>query len=476
MSKPLTLDGNFNEIALKQSVPIVLAVLFLVSILLLIFFGTSANNNIYIYISILGVLPLLYLMIKYPRIWIYSIALTNIYFFYDRGDEVSLIEIILAIQYLGTLSIWMFWMLLIKREKLVDNIADIFIFFFLLIILGNSIINYINSNDMMIWVREAFNLLLLCIYFPIKKYFTEKKELMTLLVIYSIVVTASAFLHFNTYLKVLQGNIQYAYELSQGIRVNQSLFTAGAVFGFIFALHTKNKILSLILVVFTSVSIAGLVTSFSRTYWIILIIEMLIVVFYLSGRQRIKLMAFAFITSLVILVSLLYIFEDKSKIMVQLLERRLTSAGKGTSDISIQARFAEYEQEFKGIMEYPMAGQGLSKKITYWNTLESYTSRVQYIHNGYIYVAYKMGIPAFFVFFFPFIYYLVKGEKLARKESDVFFRILTLGSYLAILMILISIFTATQLSSREGNFVIALSFSFISIAMNRAKNTEMHDG
>ncbi|MFH1050074.1 MAG: O-antigen ligase family protein [bacterium] len=472
MSKPLTLNGNFSDLVGKLYLPIGLTIVFLGSLSGLIFLGTI-KEYAYITFAIFAVIPLLYLMVRYPRIWIYLIALTNIYFFYEREKEVSFMEIILAIQYLGSVGFWMLWMVFVKREKIIHNIADLFILFFLIIVLANSVIGYLNSNDMYYWIRESFNLLLLSIYFPVRKYFSEKKHLITLLIIYSIVVTTSACLHFYTYTRILQGDIHYAYELMKGIRVNQTLFTAAAVFGFIFALYNQKKFISILLTLFTSIAIIGLVTSFSRTFWVILLAELIIVIFYLSGKQKIKLLIYTTLTTILILVTMFYVFEDKSKVMLQLIENRFVSTGRGTKDISVQARFVEYKQVLKGIEEYPMAGNGLSDVIVYWNSLESYTTRVRFIHNGYLYIMYKLGIPALFVCFFPFVYFLIKGERFARKETDEFYRILCVGSFMAIILMFVSNFTAAQISSREAMFVTALSFAFIGIVMEKKKLNEV---
>ncbi len=468
MTNPLTLHGSLSELRDNSYLPIGLVIVFLGCIIGLITLGTTADYY-YISLAIIGAIPLLYLMVKYPRIWIYLIALTNIYFFYERDDDVSILEIIIAVQYLGSLVFWMFWILLVKREKIIFNIADFFVMFYMIIIVINSLIAYMNSNEMLYWAREAANLCLISLYFPIRKYFTEKNHLVTLLIIYSIVVTASAFLHFYTYMKFLQGDIHYAFQLMRSIRVNQTLFTAASVFGFIFTLYIKKRWATILLIIFTSISIVGLITSFSRTFWVILLFEIIIVIFYLSGRQRIKLIIYTLLTTIILTATLFFVLEDKSKIMFKIIENRFVSTGRGTKDVSVQARFVEYGQVWKGIKEYPMAGNGLARKVVFWNILESSTARARFIHNGYLFIMYRMGIPAMLVCFFPYFYYLKKGEKLSRKTDNEFYRLLSVGSFLAILLMLISNFTAAQIIQREAAIVTALSFAFIGIVIERQK-------
>ncbi|MFC2130545.1 O-antigen ligase family protein [Bacteroidota bacterium] len=470
MSKPLTLSSDYSDIFReKLYLPIIAIIGFLAFLSLLLFIGTVAEGTL-ISLAVIGCIPLIYLMIRFPRIWIYLIALSNIYFFYGRGADVSVIEVVLAVQYLGSIGVWFFWELFVKREKLIQNVADLAVMFYFLIILANSVIAYTNEIEMLYWAREAANLLLLAIYFPIRKYFTVKKHLIILLVIYSFVVSATAFLHFYTYAKALQADLVYAYQLAQGIRVNQTLFTSAAMFGFIYALYSKNRVISILLIVFTSISIIGLVTSFSRTFWILLVFELIVIVYYLTGRQRIKLIIYTLITTVILLSAAFFVFQDKAKIAFTLIENRFVSATKGTKDISVQSRFDEYEVVWKGIKEHPMGGNGLAKEISFWNLLSTSTSRARFIHNGYLFIMFRLGIPAALICFFPYFYYFIKGERFGRKIDDSFFRLLSVGSFMSIFLMLVSNFTASQIIQREGVFVTALSFAFIGIVMEKIKN------
>jgi len=468
MSEPLTLSGNFSDLAGKRFLPVGLSLLFLIFVFALILLGSKLEYTGAALLS-MGIIPLLYLMAKYPRFWIYLIAITNIYFFYDREKEVTSVEIILTIQYFGTLALWFFWILFVKRERLIHNIADALILFFIGIVIANFIIAFLNSNDMFYWSREAAVLVLVAIYFPIKKYFTEKKHLIVLMIIYSIVICVSAILHFYIYSIAIQGNVEYAFQLIKSIRVNQTLFGSGAVFGLIYALYNKNKIVKIALILFTCISIVGLLTTYSRTFWLILVVQIIVIIFYLSARQRLNLFIYFAITVILLLGSIFFVFEDRSRLMLQMIENRFVSSGRGTKDISVQARFAEYEKVWEGIKEYPLAGNGLAKKVVFWNILTSNTERARFIHNGYLFIMFKLGIPAFFICFFPYIYFMIKGERLARKTDNEFYRLLCLGSFMAIVLIIIANFTAAQVIHRETSFVTALSFAFISIVKEKKK-------
>ncbi len=265
----------------------------------------------------------------------------------------------------------------------------------------------------------------------------------------------------------MHSNIVYAYQLIQDLRINQTLFTAASAFGIIFALYQKTLWKSILLTIFTGIATAGLIASFSRTFWVILLVEVFILFFYLVRRKKVKLIIYSLISTLLIIGTLFFVFQDKSKLMISLIESRFESTGKGTSDVSVMARLVEYQKVWKGIAEYPMGGNGMGTEFDFWSFLENSTRRTRIIHNGYLFFMYKTGIPLTLVFIFPFFYYLIKAEGLSRKTDDEFFRSLSLGSFLAVFLLIISNFTSTQFISRESVFVTALSFAFINIVTEK---------
>jgi hypothetical protein len=474
MTEPLTLSNNSKELFReKLYLPFAAVLLFVIFTSLLLFLGIKAELPLFS-IGVAGAIPLIFLMIRYPRFWIYVVTLTNIYFFYSRGADISPVEVIIAFQYLGSLLIWFFWEILVKRNKVVENIADLAVLFFLFIVVINSIIAYLNGVEILDWGREAANLMLVALYFPIRKYFTEKKHIITLLILYAIVVIVSALLHFYTYyLATTQQNLVYAYQMAMGIRVNQTLFTSAAIFGFIFALYNRNKTISVLLILFTTISILGLITSFSRTFWIILIFQIFAIIFYLSRLQRIKLIIYTTLTTILLLSSAVLFFPDKANIVVSLVEKRFLSSSKGLQDVSVQSRVDEYGVAWKKIKEYPLGGNGISAKFKFWNTLLGYSTDTIYIHNGYLIIMYRLGIPALIICFFPYFYYFIKGERMCRKLNDEFYRMLSLASVMSLLLLLISNVTAAQITQRESAFVAGLSFALIGIIIQKFKKEKV---
>lgn len=467
MAEPLTLNSDLKKlIHSKVRIPIGLTIGFALFLMLIVYLATIIEIT-YIALGIIAFIPVIFLLLRYPRIWIYTIAVTNAYFLLARGKDVSAIEIGIAFLYLGSIFFWFFWEVFVNRKKIVRNIADLSLLFFTFFLVLNVFVAYLNGVNILYWARESVNLLLILLYFPIRKYFTDKKQIVTLLMIYLVVVIFLSAYNYYTYWKALHTNLVYAYQLVQDLRINQTLFTAASAFGIIFALYQKSLWKSILLLIFTGISTAGLISSFSRTFWVILLIEVFIMFFYLVRKQKVKLILYTFISTLLILGTMLFVFQDKADLMLSLIEKRFESTGQGTKDASVIARLDEYQKVWKGIKEYPIGGNGMGKEFDFWSFLENSTRRTRIIHNGYLFFMYKTGIPLTLVFIFPFFYYLIVSEKLSRKTKNEFFRLLSLGSFLAVFLLIISNFTSTQFISRESVFVTALVFAFINVVTEK---------
>ncbi len=468
-----TLSSNFNRLrAEKSKFPAYLTALLIFVAAGLIYFGTLGESAA-ISFGIIATIAAVYLIIRYPRLWIYLTIAMNPYFFFARGEEISPVEIGVAFFYLGALTIWIIWSLAVNKEKLVQNKADLAFLFFFALLAVNAVIAYSNGVNLLYWGRECANLYLALFYLPIRKYFTEKKHLLRLLFLYLAVVSVTAGLHFYTYYIAMQSDVVYAYQLITGISINQTLFTSAALIGFIFALYQKKFSKSIALILFTGIAVAGLVTSFSRTFWVLIAFEIIFILFYLKKNQRKRYLSYFSIAVVTLLATGLFVFQDKAQIFLEMVESRFSSVSKGTEDVSVQARLDEYEKVVGQISKYPLGGTGAAKEFTFWNFLTGQTRRTRIIHNGYLYMARNFGIPLAIVYFFPFFYYLFKSEKYARKIDDEFFRVISLGALTTLVCMIVSDITMAQVMQREGAFVIAFAFAAVGIVDKNVKDEKI---
>jgi len=110
--------------------------------------------------------------------------------------------------------------------------------------------------------------------------------------------------------------------------------------------------------------------------------------------------------------------------------------------------------------KYPIGGSGFSKKYSYYDPIGITTVRTSYIHNGYMFFTYRMGIPLTICFIIALILFLIKGERNSRSTKDEFYRFIAIGGATSIVMMIITNFITTTFMSRESIFVMAISFAW----------------
>jgi len=214
-------------------------------------------------------------------------------------------------------------------------------------------------------------------------------------------------------------------------------------------------------------ALAGLVFSFSRSFWIFVLFAFILIFIYLSkNHKKIIIVAIGFIM-LVASISFFTFFKEKADLMLQVLSHRLTSATKGTKDVSWKLRLVEYEEVMNGIEENPFFGNGLGKKVKFYVPFLHITTISHNIHNGYLFTAYRLGIPLTLIFLFFLGYNTFVAEQLARKLKNPFYKNLMLASMVSLLLLIVASMLSNQFFSRDAGMIMALSFAFVSNAKKK---------
>ena len=135
----------------------------------------------------------------------------------------------------------------------------------------------------------------------------------------------------------------------------------------------------------------------------------------------------------------------------------------------MNARLHEWDNVTNKIGEQPLSGHGMGKELHYFQPLLHYSIYTPYVHNGYLMVSYKFGIPMALILFLPMLINMFKAESLTRKIKDPFYKVLVLCSGLALLLMLVADFTCAAYQDRDGLFVIIISYALIGIVENKLK-------
>ncbi len=407
------------------------------------------------------------LLFKYPKLWLWTIALSSFVFFRTSDVKIGVGDVIFGIFIIAGTYIWLFWKLLIQREKLIDSIADWFIILFYIGMLLNLGVAMLNDVKFINWFREYALFSNILLYFPFKYYLKDKKDIITILVLFGISVFFAAADQVRMYREIALAQAIYAYQLGTSVRLNQSLFSSTIFFAVILSLLPMSKIKRLLLWGVAFAAIAGLVVSFSRSFWVFVIFAFMLFFIYLSkNHKKIIVIALGFLM-LVGSVTFFTFFKEKADLMLMVLTERLTSTTKGTKDVSLKLRLVEYEEVVERINENPLFGNGLGKKIKFYVPFLHITTITHNIHNGYLFAAYRLGIPLTLIFLFILGYNTFVAEQLARKLKNPFYKNLLLASFVSLLLLIAASMLSNQFFSRDGGMILALTFAFVANAKKK---------
>ncbi len=447
------------------AVPTLLAVLLSAAVIVIMYFALDKGWELYTLGGVFGI-ALVYLFIKYPRLWIYSILISSFVFFHASSEGITAMDAGLAILQNVFLYCWMFWQIFVNKEKLVRNILDWFILAYFIILILNLFIALLIGTTLTEWLSEYILSTIILLYFPIRKYFTEKKDIKLLLIAFGISAVFAAIYHLYIYKEGILEKSIYIFELGGSLKVNQALYTICSAAGLLFLLNAKKLYVKVFLFLFVGLHFFSLLTTFSRTFWLLLLL-MVVVLFIYMKSNRLKIIFYGLVVSAIFIISVLIVFPNNSGFVFDFFEKRFSSSGKATEDKSVKARFDEWDLVFERIERYPLGGSGLNTKIHFYSFLTKSTWHTSNIHNGYFALVHKVGIPFALFYFIPFFVFLIKSEYYARKIKDIFYKQIALVAFLTLSMLLIGSFTSNQFFYRDTIFQIMLSYAIIGILDNK---------
>ncbi len=427
--------------------------------------------ELYVFLITLA-LPLIWLMIHYPRLWIYSIVLTFTIFMREGDTEVNALHIFAGVFYNSFLIIWFLYKLIIKKENLIRNFSDQLFLFFCIVLIFNAAIAIGNDVNWFDWLREYLSYSLILYYFPIREYFKEPKHIIKLVFLIGLVTICLDLIQFYNYIKILK-NIIYAYQFSNSMRINQHIFSAVGFSGIAFFFYFKSIRGKLFSFIVTVLSISALISTLSRAFWVALLAMIMIFLFYLSKKQLIQLISLFIIFLGIAVFSLNTFMPDKANIFYKYLGQRFSSTGQGKKDISIRSRLYEFKKVNSLIEESPIWGHGLRYEFSFFENIKQATKKTSFVHNGYLNIAYKTGIPLTIAFYLPLLLYLIQGFLISIRTSSYLHRIISICAFLTLLMLFVTNFVTSSFLFRDGLMTTAISIAFISISLEYYKNNEI---
>lgn len=214
-----------------------------------------------------------------------------------------------------------------------------------------------------------------------------------------------------------------------------------------------------------SLLVLGILLTFGRTTFATVALCILVLMTWLDLKRLPRLMAVATVFLLVV-ATLGYAFKPAS---VEALVFRLTSVSEELRyGHSAGWRYQEADAMLPHIAEYPLTGLGLGADYKGLSGSSSHTDLNRYMHNAYLYMAGKMGVPALLFFLLMMLAILILGRRLAKSDAPPWVRVVAAASAVMMIRFWVASITEPHLMSDHGVATIALCGALVVLAARRA--------
>jgi O-antigen ligase len=280
--------------------------------------------------------------------------------------------------------------------------------------------------------------------------------------------------------QVLQGVFNLPVFGAQGISVLETLgrqedsTTRATTLGLniiIFALlltiaaYTVGAIRKLMFFSVGGLLLVGIVLTFGRTTFAAVLICALLVVWWLNPKKLPQLLTFLMVVVGLGSAVAAYWKPDSFAAVAY----RLTSISEEIDHgYSAQWRIWEAEAMLPKIKEHPLLGVGLGADYKGSRGSKLRPDLNRYVHNAYLYMGGKMGLPAllFFLLFMAAVFAMGRGS--ARSHGLTWSRIVGAASAAMMIRFLLASITEPHLMSDYGVVIIAVAAALVVLSARRA--------
>lgn len=300
------------------------------------------------------------------------------------------------------------------------SLDKLFLFLFFLLPFG-SILGILNGAQLYSAIGELTYYAAAPLYFGFRWYLgndehsPRRKELITLAgVLILLLLFVMARNAFNYQQLLVQAYLEWQVEKAR-VAANEVLILLSSILLTVAVLHLKTFKGRILMLGLLGISVGSLILTQSRGYWLSYAFSFFIIFLLEDRSKKLRMLLYFGATFTFLLAVALTFFEDYVVLISVALAERFSSIFSSSSLFSsLQDRLAESQTVLGKILDNPIAGYGLGVEFIRFYFFENYHLLTSYVHNGYLAVWYKFGLPGLFVFLGIAFQILKKGFRLFR--------------------------------------------------------------
>jgi len=402
---------------------------------------------------------------KFLNKWLLIAIGSHLLLFIERSEGISLYELLFTIIFYPSLLIWFFYKWWFGFA-IIQTKSDLSIFMFLIFGFISIFISYIYGGDLIKGLREWILFTPYLLFFPLRDYIIDLKRFRNVLLI---IITVGSFVSLINIVKYYTslGYAEYLYEIwGRRQALEESLYMSSIILGItLLSVGERPKYFLFISILLNMTSLAF---TFSRGYWIATSTGIILIILLSEWKIKKQLFRWGIIATLLILIFIITLFPNLYTAIREGIIIRLTSIGYG--DISLQARFIESRTILNLILLNPILGSGFGSLYSFYDLILQHYKNTWYIHNGYLFILFKVGILGFIFYFW---FYFSKTVTLFKSMLIIYEKkiksIMSGLMVVPIIMLLLS-FSSPQFYDRASILVLTIVWGAAEGLKNRIKS------
>jgi hypothetical protein len=421
-------------------------------------------------LGVVGGIGLMAVFIRHPQLWLYCFIVSLIVWFPQKGEateSVTGVEYGLVAFYLGGLAVWFTVMLFVRRVTVLRNLGDWLLASALVLSVFNLGIALANDVPLIEWAREWLLLVFALYYFPLREHFRTNREIVTLCTVLGLTMTVVGAMTLQKYVAA-STNAAYAWQiLSSRMNSNNNMSVVLSLFAIMAVLYMTNLRGRLIALAAAAFFATLTIVSFARMFILATGVGIVGTLLLMDTRRLVNAGLYAAAIGFIFFAGVSVVFQDKAEIALKVLGARIGSTSKGTKDISIRERIAESREVGQHILANPLGGEGFGSTFSFYDPILNTTAHPQFIHNGFLYLPFKLGLPLCLLLYAWYSHYLARAYLCARGATVPFDRILALGALGSLLALILINLTSNLFKARDAFVMLSFAMAFICTVESR---------
>lgn len=388
-------------------------------------------------------------------------VLTLGHYFYIRSTiEINIGEIGFGLFAYLFLFIAYFRYLMLDNKPIFDSFENKALFIFILFCLLSFIPAILGGSNPANWARELIPLSFYLFFVVAQNEITSAKRIRIIATCFLILGFVIAIKNIWNYYKLVTMAEQAWQFLASRQTANEPVLMTILVTCFSLGLSMQKLWQRIFLLLIALGFGMALVLTFSRGYWIAAIIA-LAVVFMLAGKiQKQRFVSYGAIFSVLSISIALILFGPLVDFVFNALATRINTLGAVGRDASLAERFKETSVVLEMVKLNPILGYGLGKLYSF-RSLVGRDMPTHYVHNGYLYLTFKLGIFAAVAYLAFFVTIIFRGLKLVKSALQPFEQSIV-RSIVAILISFVPLsITSPQFYTKDSIWIIVLGGGII---------------